>query len=121
MGYDLAAQTVKAGEPLALTLYWQATGPLGDAPLTVFTHLLDASGRLIAQHDSPPAEAQRPTPGWTTDETVIDAHRLTFTDPAYTGDAVLEVGLYDPVTGARLPTPDGTGRILLPTPLRVIP
>ena len=119
LGYDLAAQTVKAGEPLALTLYWQATGPLGDAPLTVFTHLLDASGRLIAQHDSPPAEGQRPTPGWTLGETVIDPHRLTFTDPGYTGDAVLEVGLYDPVSGARLPTPDGTGRLLLPTPLRV--
>ncbi len=119
VGYDLSGQRVTAGEPLALTLYWQAAGPLGDAPLTVFTHLLDANGRVIAQHDGPPVDGKRPTPGWIPDEYVVDPHRLTFSDPGYTGDAVLEVGLYDPVTGVRLPTADGTGRLLLPTPLQV--
>ncbi|MCW5854398.1 MAG: hypothetical protein KIT87_30290, partial [Anaerolineae bacterium] len=121
VGYDLPTQTLKAGEPLALTLYWQATGALGEAPLTVFTHLLDANGRLIAQHDSPPADGQRPTPGWIVDEYIIDPHRLTFSETGYTGEAVLEVGLYDPATGNRIPTPDRTGRLLLPTTIHVAP
>ncbi len=114
IGYDLPKQTVTTNEALPLTLYWQAGTP-GPASLTVFTHLLDASGRLIAQHDSPPANGSRPTSGWVSGEMVTDAHALVFSDNGYSGSAVIEVGLYDPVSGARVPTPDGSGRILLPT------
>lgn len=119
VGYDLPQTRVSPGEALPLTLVWQATGPAGETPLTVFTHLLDRDGRLIAQHDAPPAEGRRPTPGWVAGEYIVDPHALTFTQPDYRGPASIEVGLYDPVTGARLPTPDGTGRIVLPTAVTV--
>ena len=119
VGYDLSQTRVSPGETLPLTLVWQATGPAGETPLTVFTHLLDRDGRLIAQHDAPPAEGRRPTPGWVEGEYILDPHALTFSQPDYRGPATIEVGLYDPMTGARLPTPDGSGRILLPTTVTV--
>lgn len=120
-GYDLPVDSMTTSATLPLTLYWQPTTPLGETPLTVFTHLLDTSGRLIAQHDGPPANGSRPTPGWVADEYIIDPHALVFIDPSYVGEAVIEVGLYDPVSGARLPTPDGSGRLLLPTRITVRP
>lgn len=120
VGYDLPQTTVKVGETLPLTLVWQATAPGAEPPLTVFTHLLDNGGRLVAQHDAPPDAGRRPTVGWVTGEYIIDAHNLAFTRTDYAGEASIEVGLYDAATGARAPTPDGSGRVLLPTRVTVV-
>ena len=62
MGYELEEQTVRFGEPLRLTLYWQA---VNDAPMaasyTVFAHLLDPQEHVIAQHDGTPAGGAWPS------------------------------------------------------------
>ncbi|MDQ7030518.1 MAG: DUF2079 domain-containing protein [Ardenticatenia bacterium] len=51
---------VRAGSTYTVTLQWRAGGPT-PVPLTVFTQLLDGNGRLVAQHDGPPAGGLRPT------------------------------------------------------------
>lgn len=112
-GYDLSAFEVVAGGDLTLTLYWEALGP-SDQELVVFTHLLSEDGRLIAQHDGPPASGGRPTTGWVEGEYIADPHALQWVDTIYTGPAMIEVGLYDPRTGLRLLTPRGDSRLLLP-------
>jgi hypothetical protein len=84
-----------------LTLYWQTSTWLG-TDYTVFVHSLDAKGALIGQADGPPIANHYPTSSWRPEEVVQDSR------PVPAGDHYL-VGLYDPVSGERLPafTPDG--------------
>ncbi|MBC7314885.1 MAG: glycosyltransferase family 39 protein [Chloroflexi bacterium] len=111
-GYDLSSTTVRAGGELILTLYWRASGP-SVSEYVVFTHLLSKEGRLIAQHDAPPAGGERPTTGWVEGEYIVDRHTLQWVDTVYSGPAVIEVGLYDPLSGQRVKTPRGDSRLLL--------
>ncbi len=118
VGYDLSREAVKPGEPLKVTLTWQATGAPTATPLTVFVHLLDANGRVIAQHDAAPANGSRPTTGWAAGEFVTDAHEMTV-GADYRGEARVELGLYDPATGERVGTAEGADHIILPTRITV--
>lgn len=80
-------------------LTWQALRqPAGD--YTVFVHLLDSSGRLVAQHDGIPSEASFPTTLWRAGDTVTDLHHLDGTPSSGVG---LEVGLYTTPDLQRLP------------------
>lgn len=87
---------------LRLTLYWQA-----DAPITgqykVFVHLVDDDGRIVAQHDSFPADGAAPTESWRKGEVIADTHVLAVPAP---GHYRILAGLYDPATGQRLPVWD---------------
>jgi hypothetical protein len=89
------------------------------ANYAVFTHILAADGHLVGQHDGPPAEGQRPTPGWLVDEIVIDRHPMAFRE-VYVGPAQIEVGLYDPATLDRVLTADGADHLILPSSLDVV-
>lgn len=114
VGYDLPATTFTTADSIPLTLYWQATESGNPTAYTIFTQLLDENGRLIAQHDSPPANGSRPTPGWVEGEYIIDPHWLTFRETGYSGTATLVIGLYDPVSGERVLLENGRDALLLP-------
>jgi hypothetical protein len=109
-GYRLEPEEARVGEDLEVTLYWQATN---EQPLpndyTVFVHLLDGSGQLIAQHDGEPAAGRRPTRTWQEGDLIIDTHSLQWQTADYRGPATIAVGLYDLETTERLPAygPDG--------------
>jgi len=60
VGYSLSAGEIEAGETLLLTLYWQALAGM-EKRYTVFTHLLDAHNRVVAQMDSEPLGGIHPT------------------------------------------------------------
>ena len=119
-GFDLDSASVKAGEPVRLTLYWEA---INDAPVpvgyAVFTHLLDPNNQVIAQHDGQPEGGHTPTTTWVKGQIIIDRHELTWKDGNYRGEAVLEVGLYNPQSFQRLATPEGEDRVLLPVKVEV--
>ena len=85
-----------------LTLYWRSRGTPA-RNYTVFVHALDAQGQLIGQSD---AAIAYPTGLWDAGERVIDVHQV----PQLTQAASIQVGLYDPATGVRLPAtrPDST-------------
>ncbi len=76
-------------------------------PLTVFVHVLDANGLIIAQNDSQPAEGRLPTTFWAPGTYVIDAHRLPAA--ALAKAQFLEIGLYDAATGQRSAIHDASG------------
>lgn len=107
LGYDLEAGRVRPGDQVAVTLYWEALAPAGQET-AVFVHLVGTEERLVAQRDTLPGlgrlSAIRLAQGFRwADRTVL---RLPAT--AYAPDAAqIEVGLYDPVSGARLPLADG--------------
>lgn len=103
LGYDLAPTVVQAGQAIDLTLYWRAGGGAATTrPHAVFTHLLGAEERIYGQHDSEPANGERPTASWQADEIVIDRHRLVVKPETPAGDYVLQIGLYDPLSDRRL-------------------
>jgi len=122
VGYDLSTPDLQAGAPLTVTLYWRALGST-TIPHTVFVHLLNEVGQVIAQHDGPPAGGERPTTGWLDQEYISDAHTLQWltSDASPQADlrAMLEVGLYEPLSGKRLTTPRGDSRLLLPSSIMV--
>jgi len=101
------------GAPLTVKLVWQAAVAPGGA-YTVFVHLVDDTGKIVAQSDAPPA-AGYATDRWLPGEVVIDSHTLK--SPA-AGRYQLLVGMYDPVSGQRLVAQDEAGR---PVPEQAIP
>jgi hypothetical protein len=124
LGYDMPQAPVQAGDVLPLTLYWQATGEPA-VSYKVFTHLIDASLVIWGQQDSIPGGGDRPTTGWAPGEVITDEYRLPVRADAPAGAYVVEIGLYQPETGERLPVTDDAGqalgdRILLDTAVQVV-
>jgi 4-amino-4-deoxy-L-arabinose transferase-like glycosyltransferase len=106
IGFDLPAE-IKTGEPFALDLYWEALAPDGQ-DYTVFVHLLDSSGSLVAQADAPPQDNWYPTSLWAPGDRMRDSHSfagLTLEPGTYH----LAVGLYVPPAGDRLPAYNADG------------
>lgn len=90
-----------AGQPVAYTLVWRAYAPVAH-DYTVFVHLLDAEGQLVANDDGQPLGALFPTSVWEPGEIVSDIRALPADLPP--GDYRVEVGLYRLDTGERLAT-----------------
>ena len=98
LGYDSA---LASDGSLELTLYWRAEQTLLP-PHNVFVHLSDGTNTLLAQDDGVPGRKQTAAPSntWTPGEVIPDPHTLSL--PAGPG-TVAQIGLYDPVSGVRLP------------------
>jgi uncharacterized membrane protein len=105
LGYALSAEKVAPGETLLLTLHWQALAPMAER-YTVFTHLLDAEGRIQAQVDSEPQGGGLPTDRWATGQVIQDNYALAVSPDAPRGPHVLEVGMYLLEDLTRLPVVD---------------
>jgi hypothetical protein len=86
---------------LDLTLYWQ-TEQLQDTSYTVFSQLLDSSGRLVAGHDGIPGDGAQPTILWKPEYIIPDAHHLPLPSGLPPGSYQLIVGMYNS-TNTRLP------------------
>lgn len=111
LGYDLENDRVRPGDQFTLTLYWQAVDRV-ETSYTVFTHLLDTGSHIRAQKDSIPGGGSLPTTSWVEREVIADVYHLTVSSDAPPGDSVLEVGMYDPATGQRLPLRGRSGEPL---------
>jgi hypothetical protein len=112
LGYSLSL--VEAGDRTwSIRLHWQAIDA-ASTDYTVFVQLLDQQGRWIAGWDSPPLAGQYPTSRWQPGEVVVDSLELTPPPPETLspGKYRLVTGLYDPVSGQRLPAVDSNGQPL---------
>jgi 4-amino-4-deoxy-L-arabinose transferase-like glycosyltransferase len=110
LGYDLDRTSTKPGESLHLTLYWRALADM-DASYTVFTHLLDGESRIWGQKDSVPKAGTYPTTLWVEGEVVADEYEIAVKPDAPPGEYVIEVGIYVPQSGQRLPVLDELGQV----------
>ncbi len=96
-----ALTTDRATNRVRVTLYWQSIAPSAEE-YTVFVHLLDASGAIVAQRDAPPRDGAYPTSIWTPGEIVKDEYELQIPANAR-APLSLAIGMYSPVTQQRLP------------------
>jgi len=97
----LAGYDVMIAETVSVTLTWRATGT-PNADYTVFVHLVDADGAMIAQDDGFPAAGAYPTSWWLPGDVVQDHHTLSPAEMPQTS-LYLRVGLYERASGHRLP------------------
>jgi hypothetical protein len=102
LGYRLDVSSGESAEPLRLVLYWQALGEI-EREYTVFVHVLDASGQLVAQRDSMPRDNTLPTTHWLPGRVIEDPHILALPEELEPGTYRVAVGLYHWITGERLP------------------
>lgn len=103
------------GDQLTVELVWQALEEIPTA-YHVFVHLVDEQGAIVAQADGEPANWTRPTTGWAPGEYIADSHTLTLPPESDLSELHLQVGLYDPLSGQRLPTSSGDTAGLLLNP-----
>lgn len=98
---EVVNPTVKRGDPLILLLYWRLDHST-DKDYTVFVHLTDAKGALLAQYDGMPRRGNAPTSQWKLNQPVVDARLLPLSELEEGTNYNLEIGLYDPLTMQRL-------------------
>jgi hypothetical protein len=110
LGYDLASTdasrghspSFQPGENASVVLYWRAiSNPDEDAK--VFIHLYDETGEIVVQEDHRPYYGTRPPYTWAAKEILDDPYSLFLPPGLPSGSYTLAVGMYDPVSGARLP------------------
>ena len=90
-----------------LNLHWRAlTQPLH--AYTVFVHVNDSQGKLIAQQDNMPMRNQLPTSCWQPGEVVVDPYSIVVPEVAQ-HPLSLVIGLYRVDNGKRLQRDDGQG------------
>jgi hypothetical protein len=108
LGYGLTVAEAQPGQALEFTLYWQALVQM-DRNWSIFVHVVDEDGVIVAQRDRYPAQGSLATTLLRPGESFADRYVLTLPDTAYAPmPARLVVGLYDLADGARLPLPDGS-------------
>ena len=109
-GFNLDDHRLVPGQTLDLTLFWSPQGrPTRD--YTVFIHLLDDAGQIQGQADSPPASGAYPTSVWDAGEFIADSHAITLPPDLPAGEYSMAIGLYDPLTGQRLPILDESDQV----------
>ncbi len=109
LGHSISGNTFWEGRELSLTLYWQAIAPAPD-DYTIYIHLRDRAGNVLAAWDGPVArseDGQRyySTRVWEPKEFITDprALRLTQPDTPLGDDYQMVIGMYNAVTGERVP------------------
>ena len=107
-----AYAVAQTDDALDLTLAWEAAGPAA-RPYTVFNHLLDDAGALVAQADGWPVDGQWPPSCWAAREQVVAEYRLALPPDLPAGRYTLLTGFYDAGDGTRLPTTGGADALRL--------
>ncbi len=92
-GYSVLPETPLAGQGLVVFLAWEALRA-PEERLKVFVHLLDSSGRLVAQHDGEPVGWHSLTDTWHAGDCHTDRHGILLPPEVSPGDYVLQVGMY---------------------------
>ena len=108
-GYSL--EPVQPGQPLRLTLFWQDRAVTGTS-WKVFVHVLDGASHVVAQKDDLPDGGRTPTTSWLPNQVVADRYEVVLPS-ALPGQAQLEFGMYEPISGKRL-TIGPADHVLLP-------
>lgn len=115
-GFTLSNEVVLLGHTVSqeedtinLQLFWQALR-VPDRDYTVFFHIVNEAGEIVAQEDRQPASGQLPTGSWPAGQVVADELVVRLPGNLPEGEYRLLAGMYDVLSGARLPVFDAAGR-----------
>jgi hypothetical protein len=126
VGYDVERRVARAGETVALTLYWQGLEPM-DVNYTVSAQYVDAGQRKAAQQDGWPSNGAAPTSSWEPGQTLVDTHAMAIYPDAAPGVYNVRVVVYASEDGQieHLPTVAADGQMqathVVLTTVRVLP
>ncbi len=113
LGYDLQTEAAQPGQALRLTLYWQSLIAM-DRNWSVFVHVVDDAGVILAQRDRYPGQGALATTLLPPGDTWAEAYVIAIPEAAYAPTAAsVVVGLYDLADGARAPLADGADALHL--------
>ena len=98
IGYEVQ----RTDRQLTIDWYWQR-GDQIDHPYVVFNHLVDARGQIVAQQDNRPQAGQPLMTCWQPNEIYADRHVIDLPADLPAGAYRLQMGLYNAVTGQRVP------------------
>jgi hypothetical protein len=91
--YRLSQSAVKPGATLCVELNWNALkAPASD--YTVYVHVIDPQGNLIAQNDMQPRNGFAPTSQWAVGTLLADRHGVILPASLPAGEYTIRVGLY---------------------------
>ncbi len=99
--WELEAGTRDTERAIHLILYWRTIRHMKE-DYTVFVHLVDSQGRVVAQGDHQPLDGAYPTPRWPTGGVVGYRARLPIPPDLPPGTYQLKLGMYLLATGQRL-------------------
>lgn len=100
-GYDLRIDN--SASKIVVTFYWQRLQAL-DFNYSVFVHLIDESDQLVSQDDHAPGERQNYPPiVWSSEDIIADSRELTIPAQSLSSAYRLRIGVYNWITGERLP------------------
>ena len=108
------------GQPFEVITGWTTAAPL-DANYTIFAHLVDAAGQIVAQQDQQPLEGRFPTTVWTPGEVVSDTIRIVAPAEASGKEVCLRLGMYDLRSLERLVRSDAEGDFWQPEECWTLP
>lgn len=97
---------VPPGGRFAVGLQWKALAPMRTS-YSVFVHVLDESGRIVAQSDGVPGDKPRATNTWQRGEIITEQRTLALPPNLPPGTYRIVTGLYNPQDGTRLPLASG--------------
>ena len=115
-----ARPPARSGQPFEVTAGWTVAAPL-DANYTIFAHLVDVEGQIIAQQDQQPLGGRYPTTIWEPGEVVSDTISIALPAEAAGKTACLRLGMYEPQSLLRLPRSDAPGDFWQPENCWVLP
>ena len=101
---------LQQGQEVRVSLYWEALAA-PNAERTVSVRVADASGWLVAQHDSMPGHGTKPTSWWEKGWVIRDVYYLQVSPDAPPGPGRLEVLVYDSASGQVVPFGGGSQAI----------
>jgi hypothetical protein len=109
LGYEYDKRQLVPGEPLAVTLYWQALAD--DIPdYEVQLRLLDETGWIMETLQERPLSGQSPTTDWRPGEVIVDRHEIDTNESIPPGVYRIQVALKNTADDQRPMIIDKEGR-----------
>ena len=104
---------LKPGATIAIDADWFSDRPI-DFDYNIFIHVVDDTGKTIAQLDTQPQTGERPMTSWLSGEIISDSYELSIPSDA-SSDLHLRLGLYNWQTGERMDV-NGSDAVEWPEP-----
>jgi hypothetical protein len=114
IGYD--EPIISDTGQVTVQIYWQCLAEMTES-YKVFAHMVDSGDAIVAQSDFIPGGGAAPTTSWISGEIITDTLELRLPETALHQTHQLVIGLYESVTGVRLPlahSPGGEDSLVIP-------